>query len=95
MLDKLHLMCVIELQALTVLEYLVTHGSESVISDIREEHAYQISVHMISSLALSMLLSASIFCSICNGLDWKISEMPDSSTFPLHRFKWERSGNQC
>lgn len=32
-----------EFQGLTVLEYLVAHGSERVIDDIRE-HAYQISV---------------------------------------------------
>lgn len=35
-------------QGLTVLEYLVGHGSERVIDDIRE-HAYQISVHLIFS----------------------------------------------
>lgn len=33
----------IDTQALTVLEYLVAHGSERVIDEIRE-HAYQISV---------------------------------------------------
>lgn len=32
-----------EFQGLTVLEYLVAHGSERVVDDIRE-HAYQISV---------------------------------------------------
>lgn len=36
-------------QGLTVLEYLVGHGSERVIDDIRE-HAYQISVHFSYSI---------------------------------------------
>ena len=36
-------------QGLTVLEYLVGHGSERVIDDIRE-HAYQISVHYSYSI---------------------------------------------
>lgn len=35
--------CPVELQGLIVLEYLVAHGSERVIDDIKE-HSYQISV---------------------------------------------------
>lgn len=37
------------MQALIVLEYLVAHGSERVIDDIRE-HAYQISVSSLSTI---------------------------------------------
>jgi len=48
---------------LTVLEYLVAHGSERVINEIRE-HAYQISV-----IYPTMLLVTSTCYSICNGHD--------------------------
>ena len=45
-------MCV-GFQALTVLEYLVAHGSERVIDEIRE-HSYQISVIFCSLILLAM-----------------------------------------
>jgi hypothetical protein len=40
-------------QALTLLEYLVAHGSERVIDDIKE-HSYQISVYHLTLQAVTV-----------------------------------------
>lgn len=50
-----------EFQGLTVLEYLVAHGSERVVDDIRE-HAYQISVSFL--ILVKFVKSCEIFCQI-------------------------------
>lgn len=55
----------VQLQALTVLDYMVAHGSERVIDDIKE-HAYQISVTVNAFLLLSLSID---FNAACEELD--------------------------
>lgn len=52
-------------QALTVLDYLVAHGSERVIEEIRE-HAYQISVISSSLCVLAFMDHFRLFAYIFN-----------------------------
>jgi len=80
-----------ELQALTVLEYLVAHGSERLIDEIRV-HAYQISVIYDTLLCYLLWASVILFTMVMTGT---LPDMPDSSRIPVYRFRWKRSGNQC